>query len=117
MKTQTLETFLKEKFPASSGKKSYGSQLAEAIVGRSLGGASFDVPEAFDLKVEATEEEVKSAITEFYLDCGYKSSPERNVPMKHFGADASFENDYEKIFVVISPFDGYFKISVTAIKT
>ena len=111
-----LEDFLKEKFPASFGRKSHGSQLAEAIIGRSLGGASFDVPEAFDLKVVASEVEVKSAITEFYSSCGYKLSTERNVPMKHFGPDVSFENDDEKVFVVISPFDGYFKISVTVIK-
>lgn len=111
-----LETFLKGKFPTSFVRKSHGAKLAEAMIGRSLGGASFEVPEAFDLKVEAIEEDLNLAITKFYLDCGYKQSSQRNVQMKHFGSDLSFENDDTKLFIVITSFDGYFKISVTVIK-
>lgn len=106
-----LENYLKEKFSGTEipENKSYGSQLAEAMIGRSIGGFSFDVPETFDIFVSASEEEMKSAIKEFYLENGYVMSKEKKVEV----ADMSFENANESIFVTLSSFDTFFKISIT----
>ena len=114
---ETIQKFLRNQF--SEGIFSENSNESRMPIIQAfknlMKGKTFRVIEDFNIYVSISVEEMQIAIRQFCIGAGYRISKIRNVELSHFGTDLSFENDKNKLFVVISQYDTHFRISITEV--
>lgn len=113
-KLMYLKDYLMEKIPGSSVVDKQGTELLrlemQKLLGTKIQIIVFDI--FCDLNVDVLKKEIKS----FYSETLFFPSEERAEKLTgfvHFGEDLSFVNNYGDVnFVVISPYEGFYKVSV-----
>lgn len=111
-----LKTFLKESFPGSDVTNNLESRLALPSIVEIL-------EKPFRLSVftitttdDAHPEDFLSLCEQYYFERCWLKQDEKIFAIKHNGLDMSFERDGEKMFLILSPFEKFIKITIIRFK-
>lgn len=113
---ETLQNFLRNTFllDVSSKKDGLDSSKVEQAIKRSTSKKA-KIIEYFDIPVSVVPETMQENIKAFYYPRGYTDATTKLVYLSHNGFDLSFEKDRDYLFVVISQFNDFYRISVAEI--
>lgn len=106
---EQLKTYLK-KLLTGSVVCNMESELIQKEVEKLLLEKQFEL-DVFKFVTDASIDTISDLIKGYYYN-RIARLIHKCIDLNHNGLDLSFENEKEKIFIVLSPFTGFFKISV-----